>query len=259
MKKLFSILGLLLFVQTTYAQKERILNLQTFDDRKLHFGYYLGMNYNSYKINYLAEDDASIVIPPTASEFFVDIKESVGFNLGFVVDYRLHKNINLRFEPGLMSNSKELTFYNEDYLDYPAYDGTADPVRKVSSTFLHLPLLLKFSTDRLDNIRPYVIGGVSYDYNFSSNEKNKDDNYSAEFRTTTNNFMYEVGIGMDFYFYFFKFSPSIRGVFAINNELVRDENRIFETPVGGFEIEGPWTGPIDFFGTRGIYLNLTFE
>jgi len=64
--------------------------------------------------------------------------------------------------------------------------------------------------------------------------------------------MYEVGIGMDFYFYFFKFTPSIRGIFAINNELVRDESH--NPPYSS-----PWTGPIDYFGTRGVFLNLTFE
>lgn len=261
MKKyiLFFLVSFILHVHLGFAQKEKIEYLPNFDKRLVHFGYYVGVNMNSYKISYLNEDDANIVIPPNPSEFFVDIKESVGFNLGFVVDLRLHKNINLRFEPGLISNSKELTFLNEEYLNYPAYDGTTNEIRKVSSTFLHLPLLFKFSTDRLNNIRPYVIGGVSYDYNFSSNENNKDDNFAGEFRTTTNNFMYEVGIGMDFYFYFFKFSPSIRGIFAINNELVRDNYRSFDTPNGSFLNEGPWTGPIDYFGTRGIYLNLTFE
>jgi hypothetical protein len=245
-----------------FGQRERIINLPTEDERKLHFGYYLGLNNNSYKISYNDPDSYS-PIPNTPEEqgddkiLFVDVKESIGFNLGFIVDLRLHKNINLRFEPGLMSNSKELTFLDANIgpeygLPPNEYDGTQDNIREVSSTFLHLPLLLKFSTDRLNNIRPYIIGGVSYDYNFSSNEDNKDDNYSGEFRTTTNNFMYEVGIGMDFYFYFFKFSPSIRGVFAINNELIPDNN--------GGEIYGsPWTDPIDFLGTRGLYLNLTFE
>jgi len=64
--------------------------------------------------------------------------------------------------------------------------------------------------------------------------------------------MYEVGIGMEFYFYYFKFSPSIRGIFAINNEMVPDSSN--KTPYSS-----PWTGPIDYFGTRGVYLNLTFQ
>ena len=97
-------------------------------------------------------------------------------------------------------------------------------------------------------MRAFVIGGVSYDYNFSSNQNNVDDNISGEFRMKTNNFMYEVGIGVDIYLMWFKFSPSIRGVFAINNELVYDD-----IPTS------PYTGPIDYFGTRGVFLNFTFQ
>jgi hypothetical protein len=247
-----------------YAQKEKIEYLPNFDKKKIHFGYYIGINRNSFEINYHDQSGQDLnspvnPIPPDGNQLFVDVEASLGFNIGFVVDYRLHQNINLRFEPGLMSNAKTITFV-DPYLDasvngIPIYNNsTRNLEREVAGTYLHLPLLLKFSTNRMNNMRPYVIGGVSYDYNFSSNQKNGKDNFESEFRMTSNNFMYEVGIGVDFYMYFFKFTPSIRGVFAINNELVNDHN-----PVDYPEYSSPWTGPIDFMGTRGVYLNLTFE
>lgn len=257
------LLNIIIFILATpivNAQKERIEYLPNFDKRALHFGYYIGVNNNSYKISYFDQsgfDGSSPVNPVPPTDMFVSVQESLGFNIGFVVDYRLHKNINLRFEPGLMSTgTKELTFINPN-IDatvngIPTYRGTTDKIRKVSGTYMRLPLLLKFSTNRLNNIRPYIIGGVSYDYNFSSNENNGDDNYEGEFRMKSSNFMYEIGIGMDFYLYFFKFTPSIRGIFAINNELVRDG-------VHNGPYSSPWTGPIDYFGTRGVFLNLTFE
>ncbi len=262
MKKLFfiNILFLIISVQIINAQKEKIEYLPNFDKRALHFGYYVGINNNSFKISYYDQsgnDLSSPINPIPQEDLFVSVNASLGFNIGFVVDYRLHKNVNLRFEPGLRSNSKELTFINTnldatDSFGNPIYTGNRDEVREVSGTYLHLPLLLKFSTNRLNNLRPYIIGGVSYDYNFSSNEKNGDDNYDGEFRMKSHNFMYEVGIGMDFYFYFFKFTPSIRGIFAINNELVPDNTH---NP----SYSSPWTGPIDYLGTRGVFLNLTFE
>ena len=92
------------------------------------------------------------------------------------------------------------------------------------------------------------MAGVSYNYNFSSNEANQDDNLSGQFRMKTNNFMYEVGLGIDIYLYFFKFSPSIRGIFAINNELKYDKDP-----------ESKWTAPVNFMGTRGVFLTLAFE
>jgi hypothetical protein len=262
MKKivLLNIVIFILSIQIINAQKERIEYLPNFDKRTIHFGYYIGVNSNSFKVSYFDQsgfDPSSPVNPVPPQDMFVSINSSVGFNLGFVIDYRLHKNVNLRFEPGLMSNSKEITFIDPN-LDaapdgIPIYkESTRDPVRKIAGTYMHLPLLLKLSANRMNNIRPYIIGGVSYDFNFSSNQDNGKDNYDAEFRMTKNNFMYEVGIGMDFYFFFFKFTPSVRGIFAINNELVRDEVR---DP----QYSSPWTGPIDYFGTRGVFLNLTFE
>ena len=261
-KIILLIVVLLLSLEAVYSQKERIEYLPNFDKRKLHFGYYLGINRNSFEINYHDQsgfDDSSPVNPIPPRDMFVSVEASLGFNIGFVIDYRLHQNVNLRFEPGLVSNSKTLTFVdpnlNATVDGIPIYaNSTNNLEREVAGTYLHLPLLLKLSTNRLNNIRPYFIGGVSYDFNFSSNENNGKDNFEGEFRMTRSNFMYEVGIGVDFYMYFFKFSPSIRGVFAINNELVEDYN-----PVDYPQYSSPWTGPIDFMGTRGIYLNLTFE
>ena len=140
--------------------------------------------------------------------------------------------------------------YNTKTLVFNHIGGENDNIRTrdVGATFLHLPLILKVSTNRLNNVRPYVLGGVSFDYNFSSNEKNNDDNFAGKFRTTTSNYMYEVGIGIDIYLNFFKFSPSLRGVFAINNETVYDNTQ-----------PSRWTDPIDFLGTRGFFLHLSFE
>lgn len=223
---------LIFFSCTLYAQKkDRVEYLPTEDQRDLHFGYYLGMNKKSFKVAYKLPNS------------FVDVEEALGFNIGLVVDYRLNKHLNLRFEPGLSSNTKILTFSN------PVIpNNDIDRVREVPSTYLRIPILLKFSTDRLDNVRPFVIGGFSYDFNFSSNQGNVDDNFQGQFRMKKSNFMYEIGFGVDLYLYFFKFSPSIRGIFAINNEIVPDNVS-----------SSPWTLPIDYFGTRGVFINFTFQ
>lgn len=214
--------------------RRNVDNLPNFDDRKLHFGFYLGLNQNDFKVNYRPSNFPTTVL---------EVKPSAGFNVGLIADLRLHKNINLRFEPGLISNSKTLYFNNS-----PALLNQRDSIREIGSTYLHIPLVLKFSTDRWNNVRPYVLAGVSYDHNFSSNQDNQDDNLSGDFRMKTTNFMYEFGIGVDIYLYFFKFSPSIRGVFAMNREIIDDNNP-----------NSPWTSPINAFSTRGIFLNFAFE
>ena len=212
-------------------ERKKIDNIPTFDYKTIHYGFYLGVNQNDFKINYK---------PSNYPDANIRTKVSKGFNVGLTLDHRLHKNINLRFEPGLISNEKTIYF---DYLQ-----PEKDSIRNVTSTYLHLPLVLKFSSNRWNNVRPYVLAGISYDYNFSSNEDNPDDNASGEFRMKSNNFMYEIGLGIDIYLYYFKFSPSIRANFAINNELVYDKDP-----------DSPWTSPVNTLQTRGVFLNFTFE
>ena len=227
--------GFLLMISATFfAQRERVENLPTFDDRKIHYGFYLGINQNDFKLNLKNSNvfNADISVEPT-----------YGFNVGLIAELRLHKNLSVRLEPGLVSNSKNIIFNHLKTSNNPQ-----DSIREIGSTYLHFPVVFKFSTDRYKNIRPYLLGGVSLDYNFSSNEANQDDNSAGQFRMKTTNFMYEVGVGIDIYLAFFKFSPSIRGVFAINNEIKYDDDP-----------NSRWTAPINFMGTRGVFLNFAFE
>jgi len=218
------------FIPTINAQKKDIvIYKQNWDKQKVFWGYYLGLNQKSFKINY------------KSANTYINVTPSVGFNVGLIGDLRLHKNISLRLEPGLSSNTKQLAFTS-----IPG--GPKDSIRDVNATYLRIPLLLKFNTNRMNNFRPFLIGGVSYDYNFSSNQDNPIDNSNGEFRMKKNNFTYEIGLGVDFYLPYFIFSPSIRGVFAINNELVKDNDP-----------NSKWTGPIDYFGTRGLFIKFAFH
>ena len=231
--KFFPFIFLFLFcfsLNITSQKRDVVIYKQNWDKQDMFWGYYLGINKKDYKISYINENT------------FITSEASAGFNVGLIGDLRLHKNINLRLEPGLSSNTKQLHFRNN------SLNSPQDSIRDVNATYLRIPLLLKFSTDRLYNFRPYVLGGVSYDYNFSSNQDNPDDNANGEFRMKKNNFTYEIGIGVDLYLPYFIFSPSIRGVFAINNELVKDNDQ-----------NSPWTGNIDYFGTRGVFLKLSFH
>jgi hypothetical protein len=240
MKKriLFSLAILLLTANTSIAQNRRVVNqLPSFDKREVHWGFYLGLNQRDFKVKYQASAFS-------ATNILVDTKP--GFNVGLIGDIRLNNNINLRVEPGLSSSANTIHFVDATGTGVFGTNTSAE----INSTYFHLPFLLKVSTNRLNNMKPYIIGGISYDYNFSSNQNNPQDNSNNEFRMTTHNFMYEIGLGVDFYFHYFKFSPSIRGQFALTNEIHPDE-----------ELSGasPWTDPIEFMGTKGIFLKLAFE
>lgn len=182
-----------------------------------------------FKIDYKNTPDVDILVDGVT-----------GFNVGLIGDLRLHEYINLRFEPGL--------YYTQRNLNYSGFTDENDALREVKSTYIHFPLLLKFSSERTGNIRPFLVGGVSATLNLSSNSKTKDDNLQERFRVKPWTKNYEVGFGIDLYLEYFKFSPSIRGVFGFNDELIRDNDP-----------NSPWTGNIDALKTRAIFINFTFQ
>ena len=234
MKKLLYILLLLLSI-TTYSQskgifsKNPILNLENFDKQRVHWGYFLGFNIYDFKIDYLNTPDVDIAV-----------KRNTGFNVGLVGNLRLHEHIDLRFEPGL--------YYSQRNLTYSGFIKKLDAEREVRSTYIDFPLLVKFSSLRTGNIRPYLVGGVSATLNLASNSKSLDDNYQQRFRVKPWTQNYQIGFGVDLYLEYFKFSPSIRGVFGLNDELIRDNNP-----------NSPWTGNIKSMQSRGIFVNFTFH
>ena len=225
----------LLFVYNfsfSQAKKVRIENLQNFDKQKLHFGYYLGINQYNFKIDYKQNP-----------EYSTQMIEQLGLNIGLVGDLRISEYLNLRFEPGLHTNKGSIKFNERSN-----FSRESDTLRSVKSTYVHLPILLKFSSKRIDNFRPYLLGGISSSFNLSSNQNSPEDNKNDVFRLKTFNFYYELGFGIDFYFQYFKFSPSIRGLFSLKNELVPDN-----------DVNSPWTGNLDRLRTRGIFVNFTFH
>ena len=174
------------------------------------------------------------------------VDNTVGFNVGLISDLRLTEYLNLRFEPGLYITQRNLN-YDPSYFQGVDYNDS-DLLREVKSTYVHFPLLLKFSTKRINNFKPFIVGGFSTAINLSSNQENPDDNSVGEFRSERNMVFYELGFGVDFYLYWFKFTPSIRGVFALNNEIIQDRDP-----------NSPWTSNVHTMKTRGVFVNFTFQ
>lgn len=237
MKQIIVIISFLFLSHSVNAQlfsKERIKNIENFDKQFLTWGYFLGFNSYDYNFDY------------TLDRKDILLDKSLGFNVGLIGDMRINEFFNLRLEPGLYVTKRNL-IYDESYFTGLEFNDS-DLLREVNSTYIHIPLLIKASTKRINNFKPFVVGGFSTALNLSSNENNPDDNSNGEFRTKKNVFFYELGFGIDFYLYWFKFTPSIRGVFALNDELVRDEDP-----------NSPWTGNVTSMKSRGLFINFTFQ
>lgn len=234
MKKIIVLL-FFAFILNGYAQRSKnifsrdpIINLENFQKKRVYYGFYLGFNSYDFKIDYKTETPDILV------------NKTTGFNVGIIGDLKLQEYINLRFEPGL--------YYTKRDLYYPNFSNSGDALREVNSTYIHFPLLLKLSSLRTGNIRPYALGGLSATLNLSSNSKLIDDNLQQRFRVKSWTTNYELGFGIDLFSEYFIFSPSIRGVFGINDELIRDNDP-----------NSPWTGNIESMKTRAVFINFSFH
>ncbi|CAI8165424.1 MAG: Uncharacterised protein [Bacteroidota bacterium] len=219
-----------------YAQDQNIENLKTDDKKLLRFGYYIGLNSVGAKMEYL---------PTTSGQpFRLLVKPKPSFDVGLLADLRINEFVNIRFHPGVAFVEREIRF--------PFEETPATSIllieRIVKSNYVRFPLGIKLNTRRIRNARPFLMGSMSYNINITSEETNKEDNTSGTFRMKRNMYAWEFAIGTDIYLPYFKFTPSIHGLFALNNEIVPDND-----PNSDF------TKHIASMKSRGIFLRFTFE
>jgi hypothetical protein len=191
---LFSVV-FFLFCVTLPGQKQKPKNESWYDEKILHFGFSLGFNAMDFNITpsqtYLATDsiypEVSILNP--------------GINIQIVTDFRPSKYLDIRFLPGVSFGQRNIRFYkNREEYNYQ---------QKIESSFLEFPLLLKYKGERLNNVRPYVIGGLNYRYDLAG-KKEFSDEKPIYIRLKRPDLYYEMGAGLDFYLTYFKLSVEIK-------------------------------------------------
>ena len=217
----------LIFNQILFSQFK---NLQNFDEKDIRFGYYIGVNQYDNKVEY-----------KNNTAYPISVERAEGINVGLIGELKLNKNLFLSLEPGLHANKKDIIFNERrEFTNY------GDTLWSVKSNYIHIPVLLKYSAKRLNNFRPYLKAGLSTAINLNEIEGTLSNNGLNNFKFEKINFYYELAFGIDFYLQYFKFSPSIRGVFSLKNEIPKN------TP------DNPWTRNIDKFLTRAIFINFSF-
>ena len=191
---LISILGILSL--GSFAQRQLLKNLTTFDDKRLHFGFSLGLNALDFEIEHWNPIGAN---PKTwdASGRFVtesvngvpvdsmkiirgDVKTLIpGFTVGIVTNLRLNEYFDLRFLPGWSFGERKV----------------------------------KYKSKRMNNQRPYVIAGPAYRIDISKTGE------EDLVRLKPGNFYFEAGVGWDSYLQFFRFSTELKFSFGLNDIL----------------------------------------
>jgi hypothetical protein len=185
---------------TAQAQKQKIhwvkRNNPNYDQRRLSYGFLIGLHSTAYQIKY----SDKFVTPAFDTVYAVEPAWSAGFALGFIVNYRLADLLDLRLTP-------TVAFY-ENRLRYLFTDETKTEEQLVETTMVEFPVLLKFKSERRDNIRMYMIGGVKPGIEASG--KKDLNNVTSALEVKGANLSLDVGFGFDIYYPLFKFSPEIR-------------------------------------------------
>ena len=89
--------------------------------------------------------------------------------------------------------------------DYP---GGSTKTETRESTWLDLPLLLKYKSERRNNSRMYLLAGGAF--SIETNVRKNEAQAASRLSTGNIDFALEYGFGFEQFFEFFKFAPEIR-------------------------------------------------
>lgn len=212
MKKQILTIILLLGLVIANAQKTKVKNDPEYDERPIHFGYTMGLNYMDFRFgrNYNPNQDPKLSAT-SKDTLYGDLGQPMlGFQVGIISDYRLGEYFNLRFLPSFNFGQRNIQFYNK----YSKSNG----IMKLESSMLDFPLLIKYKAKRINNYRPYLIAGASARYDLAS-KKTYDEEQKIYILLKPLDIYFECGFGIDYYLPYFKFSTEIKVSYGILNVL----------------------------------------
>lgn len=199
-----------------HAQKPKVKNDPIHDDKPVHFGFSLGFNTMNYHIK-LSESALTEGVVADVE------KLSPGFNVHAIMNARLAENFDLRILPGISFGEREITFRAGDSIIFYEPGRRTGTPYKIESSYLEFPLLLKYKSVRLNNFRPYIIGGGNIRIDLASKKEYNDHEYMIRIKPFDT--YLELGFGMDFYLTYFKFATEIKYCIGIQNLIKRTSKK----------------------------------
>lgn len=192
-----------------------ILNYQRGDRTIMHFGFTLGVNYMDYRMVLSGKNS----LRAETGEL------DVGFLVGIVSELRVTDDLGLRFLPGLEFATRRTVFTHVPDVE----DNKTENFNE--STYITLPLMLKYKATRINNFRPYITAGPCVKYDFQSHSTINPDK-AIYFRTKPVDVFLEAGLGSDFYLPYFKFGVELRLSLGLTDILVKK----YDTKNPGYEM-----------------------
>ena len=211
--RLIGILALIGLICPTHIHCQ-VGNLGKFDSRLLHYGIQVGFTNSMFDLEFSQDDELRQTLQGSTSYF------SPGFHIAVIGDLRLGKWFNLRLLPGVTLITREVTFsWEKGYLQT---HRLAETSRNVESVYGDIPVELKFRSVRYGDFRPYLIGGISYGFDFASLRKNRNRTDQSIIRLEPHDFRYTLGVGFDVFLTYVKFALEFKMAFGLIDLKVDD-------------------------------------
>ncbi len=201
-----------------FSQLRQAVNQDDHDDQTIRFGINLGTNRSHFSFTH---HPLFLQQAPLDSITVIESVNSTGINLAWLVNIRLNEHFDLRTYPVDLTFTEKNFQYNVTYPDGPAGE-TPVTAKKVQSISLSIPIQIKFSSDRINNFKVYMIGGGKAEYDLASNAGAR----KAEDKIKLKKLDYgvEAGLGFHFYFPMFVLTPEVKMGWGIANLHSRDIN-----------------------------------
>lgn len=189
---------------------DKVLNRPYADNRAWHLGFGIGLQTLD-----LGFTHNGFTTPDGQTWFMEQPSFSPGFNLNALINFRLSSYFNIRLTPGMYFGNREVKMIDT------TLGGEAS--QNIKSTFVSLPVDLRFSALRYGNVKPYLTAGVM---GVADVAKKRDD----YLRLKTFDTYLTIGFGCDFYLPYFKLSPELKFCFGLGDILQHSRPDLFENP-----------------------------
>lgn len=190
---------------------DKVLNRPYADNRAWHLGFSVGLHTQD-----VAFTHNGFVTEDGETWFMEQPSFQPGFCVNGLFDLRLNNWFNLRFSPGLYFGNRDIKMLDTTH-------GNTER-QSLKSTFVVMPVDIKYSSVRYRNARPYLTAGVMPAFDVA--KKRADIIRLKNFDTYLT-----VGFGCDFYLPYFKFIPEVKFCFGLADVLQKDRPDLADDPV----------------------------
>lgn len=224
---------LLLLPLCAVAQERKVQNKPYIDFRRLHYGFFIGFHAQDM------EFANNGFVTENGETWYADIANyNPGFSVGVLADLRLNTYLSLRAIPTMHFGQNTVYFREQN-------SGETSK-QSLKTTYIAVPVHVKFAAERFNNYRPYVVTGISPMWNLTVKKQ-------QQLLLKKFDFMIEVGAGCDFYLPFFKLIPELKFSFSPLSVLNKQRNDLLDANYMKF------TQSVEAVTSKMITLSLYFE